>query len=183
MRVDRAPESLPIGLIDIKFMNVILAIAESLKNTDVSWSIGGDVADEINGVELTPTVLEIYTSKDGAATIREALGKFKPTELRIVEHKLPRAATYDGKKYAVLTRSQYFEFKVDSVNVKVHGDLQFKIGDWEWGDPLEFTPELLYVVGKKITLVPAILRLDLYKGLGWTDKVNALTNSLSKAHG
>ena len=57
---------------------------------------------------------------------------------------------------------------------KVHGDLQFKVDDWDWGDVLEFDPEYVYVVGAKIAVVPLSVKYELYRSLGWIDRVEKI---------
>lgn len=65
------------------------------------------------------------------------------------------------------------------MKVKVHGDLQFKVDDWDWGDVLEFDPEYVYVVGAKIALVPLSVKSELYQNLGWIDRVEKIKQAIS----
>ena len=81
---------------------------------------------------------------------------------------------FDGKEYPVYTRSFGFNFTLNSITAQVQGDLQFKVGDWEWGDVYDFTPEYVYVVGKKMAVTPLSVKIELYKSLGWTDRLQKI---------
>ena len=48
------------------------------------------------------------------------------------------------------------------MTVKVEGDLQFKVGDWDWGEVFDFAPEYVYVTGKKIAVTPLTINAELY---------------------
>ena len=87
---------------------------------------------------------------------------------------LPREATINDKQYPAYVRSHYFEFDLNSIKVKVHGDLQFKISDWDWGDKFEFTPGFVHVVNKKTAVVPLYVKYELYQNLGWTDRAEKI---------
>jgi len=64
----------------------------------------------------------------------------------------------------------------------VHGDLRIKVGEWEWGDPLDFEPEYVYVVGVKVPVVPLKLKTELYLGLGWMDRVRKINEAMARRH-
>ncbi len=86
------------------------------------------------------------------------------------------------KSYPVYIRSYYFDFNINNVKVKVEGDLQFKVGEWDWGDVFDFTPEYVYVVGKKIAVTPLSIASELYRSLGWTDRVEKIREVTQKSH-
>ena len=80
------------------------------------------------------------------------------------------------KNIPFIIRSYYFEFEVDGIKVKVHGDLQFKVGEWDWGDKFEFIPGSIYIVNKKTSLVPLYTIYELYQSLGWADRAEKITD-------
>lgn len=181
MSTDKAPISLPIGYVEKKFVDAMLGITESLQNVDADWSLGGDVADAMRGVDIRPEYAELFTNEDGARKLHEVLWKYRPTELKLTEQRSSRDAHVNGTHYPVYLRSHFFECMVGDVRVKVHGDLQFKVGEWEWGDIIEYNPEPLYLVGVKVSIVPLTFRLELYRNLGWTDRVDAINAAVIKA--
>jgi hypothetical protein len=79
-----------------------------------------------------------------------------------------------GEELPVYTRSYYFEFNMKDVTVKVQGDLQFKVGNWDWGEVFDFDPEYVNVTGKKIALTPLRIQYDFYQMLGWNDRAEKL---------
>jgi hypothetical protein len=181
MSTDRAPKSLPIGYVEKKFMDGLPAFIECLRSTDVRWALGGDLADAMRGVDLSPEFAEIYTDKHGAATIHDAVRTYHPSELKLVEQRLPRDADVGGKPYPIYVRSHFFEVTVKNAPLRVHGDLQYKVGEWPWGDVVEFNPEPLSLVGEMLNIVPMNFRLDLYRSLGWKDKVDAINVAIMKS--
>ena len=45
---------------------------------------------------------------------------------------------------------------------------------------LKFVAEPIFVVGEKLFMVPLIFRLDLYKSLGWTDRVDGIAKAIAR---
>jgi hypothetical protein len=109
--------------------------------------------------------------------------EYESTPVGTTERRLSRDALINGTTYPVYTRSNYTEFKIGEVAVKVHGDLQYKVGEWRWGDVLEFWPEPLSLVGTMVSIVPLTLRLQIYGSLGWTDKVDAINAAIERTTG
>jgi hypothetical protein len=93
---------------------------------------------------------------------------------------LERKAFFEKKEYPVYARSYYFDFTLNGVKVKVHGDLQFKVGNWEWGDKLEYTPEHVSVVGTKTAIVPLQVKYELYQTLGWADRAEKISQVINR---
>ena len=141
--------------------------------------MSGDLADALNGVRVEPDCIEIVTAKDGAEQIHASVKDFTPEDLVYVVQRLPRSASVGGVEMPLHAKSYYFEFQIDGVKVKVHGDLQFKVNDWGWGDKFEFSPTWIYIVNKKTSLVPLSVKVELYQNLGWTDKVEKINRVIA----
>ena len=176
------PEELPVGFISVDLVNAALTLHAKVKGS-AQWAIGGDAADAMRGAKVKPDYLEIITDSDGATKIYEAMREYGPSQVAVTEQKLPRDAIIADKGYTVHIRSNYTEFKIGKVVVKVHGDLQYKVGEWRWGDALEFWPEPLSLVGTMVSIVPLTLRLQIYSSLGWMDKVDAINAAIEKTTG
>ena len=95
--------------------------------------------------------------------------------------KLLRDADINGIGYPLYIKSFYFEFFLDSVKIKVYGDMQYKINDWAWGDKLEFTPDYVNVIGVKIAVVPLQVKYEIYRNLGWNDRVEKINQVFQKS--
>ncbi|SRR6266550_4601053 len=182
MSAEIDPPSFP-GYIQPKFIDAVVLVNGTLRNSGAVWSIGGDLADAMREVDVRPEYIELFTNQDGAAKIHNAVRQFRPTELKVVEQRLARDADIEGAKRPVFIRSHFFQFAVGSVNFNVHGDMQFKVGDWEWGDTLDFIPEQINIVGEKFFIVPLLFRIELYRSLGWTDRADAITKAIARTMG
>lgn len=162
----------------------VIKLGKTLKGAQAKWAIDGDAAEIMMGVNLHTDAIEVLTTKEGTSEICARMSEYQTLAPVTVEQKLEREADIDGKKFPVLTKSLYAELTVDGVKVKVYGDLQIKVGEWEWGDPLDFEPELVSVVGITVPLVPLRLKSELDLGLGWLDRVELISDAVfrSKHH-
>jgi hypothetical protein len=152
------------------YVKAILKLHEKLEGKKVEWALSGNLGEALRTVRVEPDCIEIVTSKDGAQQIHDAVDDFNPSEITQTVQELPRKTSFQGKDYPVYSRSHYFEFGIDDIPVRVHGDLQFRVNDWEWGDILQFEPESMYIVNRKTNIVPLQIKYEIYQSLGWTDK-------------
>ncbi len=171
------------GIISIApqtYINALLVLHGKLNGKNIDWAVGGDFGEVLRTVNVEPDCIEIHTSKDGAEKIAEATSELKPRNVALETQQLPRNALIETKEYPVYIRSYYTEFNIDTIKVKVYGDAQYRLNDWDWGDKVEFTPDTVYVVGKKISVIPLSFKLDFYRSLGWTDRAEKIKQTLDK---
>jgi hypothetical protein len=171
-----------VALIPLNYLDALLLLNSKLKDESIQWVISGKLGEALRTVHVEPDCIEIVTSKEGAKKIFHAVSEYNPQKLKLRTETLARPAMIGEKEYPVHVRSHFFEFDMDSIKVKVYGDLQFKIADWEWGDKLEFEPDYIYVVGQKMAVVPLRLRYSLYFGLGWIDRAKEVLKVLSRKY-
>jgi hypothetical protein len=158
-------------------------VSEKLRNNvTAKWAVGGDAGEQMMGVNVKADYLEILTTKEGCDEIWHAMAEYQKLAPAIVEKKLTKEADVDAKMYPVYNKSYYAEFIVEGVKVEVHGDLQFKVGEWDWGDPLDFKADYTYIVGGKLPLVPLSLKSELDLGLGWLDRVTLISDAILQKH-
>jgi hypothetical protein len=169
-----------VSVIPKQYIDTLLTLHQKLECKNIKWVVSGELAELLRIVKVDLDDIEIVTSKEDAQKIFQVLQEFKPEQIAFQTQRLSRNAVIDGKEYSVNVRSYYFDFKVNSVKVKVEGDLQFKVGDWEWGDVFDFILEYVYVVGKKIAVTPLTVALKLYESLGWTDRVEKIKEVTQK---
>jgi hypothetical protein len=181
-RVPR-PEEIP--LCPQPILKASMKILERLNGkVQGKWAVGGDAGEVMTGVNVTPEYIEILTTKEGCDEISKLLADYQKLAPAMAERKLPREADIDGKMLPVFIKSYYAEFAIDGTKLEVHGDEQIKVGEWEWGDPLDFTPDYTYIPGGKLPLVPLSLKSELDLGLGWLDRVKLISDAvLMKHHG
>jgi len=180
--VDKVKEQLSriLAVIDQPYVDALLTLHRKLAKQNIEWAVTGELGEALRTVQVKPDCIEIVTSKKGAAQIFLAVQEYSPTGVFFQTHQLPRNAELGGKEYPVYMRSHYFDFVVGGVKVKVYGDLQFKIADWDWGDKLEFTPEYIYVVGLKTAVVPLQVKYEIYQNLGWTDRAEKISQVITR---
>lgn len=169
-------------IISQKYVEALLTLHDKLEDKKIKWIVSGDLAERLRLVKVDPDYIEIVTSRDGAEQIFQAVQEYKPRKVSFQTQRLPRDAVVGSEKYPVYARSYYFEFSMNGVNVKVEGDLQFKVGDWEWGEVFDFNPEYVYVTGKKIAVTPLLIQYEFYQTLGWSDRAEKIAQIIKKPH-
>jgi len=162
-------------------LKAVIKLGEELKDTHAKWAIGGDAGEIMKGVNVQTDIIEILTSKEGTQEICTRLGEYVAVAPSVAETKLERAADIDGKMLPVYIRSNYAELSVNGVKVKIYGDQQIKVAEWDWGDPLDYTADEINVVGTKVPTVPLRLSSELDLGLGWLDRVELISDAVMRS--
>ncbi len=170
-----------ITIIPQKYVDALLTLHDKLDGKKIKWIINGDLAERLRLVKVDPDCIEIITSKDGADQINQAVQEFKPQKVSLQIKLLSRNAVIGRDEFPIYSRSQYFEFTIKDVTVKVQGDLQFKVDNWGWGDVFDFDPEYVYVTGKKTALTPLPIQYDFYQSLGWLDRADKIAQIIKSA--
>ena len=178
----RVPKPEELVVISQPILNATLKIGNLLKDFSENWGIGGDAGEIIGGVNVHPDHITILTTKKGCEEASKRLKAFYVEGPREVERQLERNAEIDSKTIPVRIKSYASQFNIEQQKVNVHGDLQIKVGEWDWGDPLDFEPEYVWVVGVKVPIVPLGLKTELYMGLGWTDRVKKINAAMARRH-
>jgi len=169
-----------LAMVDPIYVDALLALHKKIGKEHIDWAVGGDLGEALRTIQTQPDCIEIVTSKKGASQIFLAFENLCSKGIFCETRKLERNAIVAGKEYSAYIRSYYFDFTIGNAKVKVYGDLQYRIGNWEWGDKLEFTPEHVNVVGTKTPIVPLQVKYDIYQGLGWTDRAEKIRRLLTK---
>lgn len=177
----RIPKTDELIVLDKALLDTTIILGQMLMDCASKWAIGGDVAEVISGVNVEPDHITILTTRDGCDEISEKLAKYLIEPPRIVERKLARNAEIDLKAYPVWIKSYNSRFDFEGSKVEVDGNLQIKVGDWEWGDPLEFEPDYVHVVNVKVPIVPLKLKNELYTGLGWIDRSKKIHEAVKRS--
>lgn len=169
-----------LAVIDPIYIDTLLTLHKKLQKEHIFWAIGGDLGENLRAVQVKPDCIEILTNRKGAAQIFMAFKEFSPKGVFFQTHRLERSAVIEKKEYPIFVRSYYFDFTLNGVKIKVYGDMQFKVGNWEWGDKLEFTPEHVSVVGAKTAIVPLQIKFELYQTLGWVDRAEKISQVINR---
>jgi hypothetical protein len=178
----KVPTADEIFLLPTAFIECLREIFPKIKDSGVWWAIGGELSEKLANVNLVPKEIEILTNEEGVGPLVRALASYGPTPISLVEYRLDREAEIDSKKYPVLIRSQRSEFSLKGVKVIIHGNYQIKVGEWDWGDSLEFKPAIANMVGMELNVMPVRLSSELYLTLGWLDRTEMISKAISAAH-
>lgn len=174
----KVPKPDEVAFLPMPLLRGVIFLGGNLKDLKAKWAIGGDAGEIIKGVNVKTNHLEILTTKEGCEEICKLLAGYVTLPPSKVEKKLQREADVDGKLYPVQVRSYYGELTINNVGVEVHGDEQIRVGEWEWGDPLDFEPDYSYVVREKVPIVPLRLKQELDLGLGWLDRLELISKAI-----
>ena len=169
-----------ISIAPTKYIDALLTFYEKVENKNLAWAVGGDLGEVLRTVNVEPDCIEIQTSKEATERIVEATSEFNPHSVKLETQRLSRNAVIEGKEYPVHIRSFYSEFNIGAVKVRIYGDAQYRLNDWDWGDKIEFIADYVFVVGKKVAVVPLSFKYDFYKSLGWKDRVEKIKQTLEK---
>ena len=179
--LDRGPpEPDEVVVMPMQFVAAIRKVGTLLREVKSKWALSGDAGEVMNNVALEPDRLEIVTTREGCDEISQKLSTYQTIAPAESEKKLERAAIVDGTNYPVYVRSRYAEFMVNGSKLEVYGDMQFKVGDWDWGDPLDWEAVDVYLVGEKIPTLPISMKSELYMGLGWLDRVLLIGDAIRR---
>jgi len=176
------PKPDEVYILPIAFISCLKSISQKLEGSEVKWSIGGETSEIIQGVHVNPTNIEIFTDKEGIEEFVRRMADYNPSPVAPIERKLDRAADLQEKELPVLVRAKQTQFVVDGVDVSVYSDYQFKVGEWEWGDTLEFEPAMVNVAGTSMPIMHSRIASEIYLMLGWTDRVDKISDAVHRAH-
>jgi hypothetical protein len=178
----KLPDPEEISVLTKPLLECVIMLGAGLDSVKAKWALGGDAAELISGVILEADHLEILTTREGCEEICNTMSEYLTLGPAGAEKRLERDADVDGKMYPVFVKSHYAELTINGVRVEIYGDEQLKVGDWEWGDPLDFEPVYSYIVGTKVPLVPLRLKSELDLGLGWLDRVEKISDAVKRSH-
>jgi hypothetical protein len=169
-----------VSVIPREYIDALLFLHSKWNSTGADWAINGDLAMALRTVDIQPDCIEVVCSENDAQTLYNAVKEDTTEPIATKTKKLLQNAVHEGNQYPIYTKSRYFEFKTKGIPVRVQGDLQFKVGDCEWGDVFEFQPEYVNVVGKKTAVVPLSVLYQLYNDVGWTEKTQLIQQVLQR---
>lgn len=178
----RIPKPEELVVLDKPLLDATVQLGNLLKDCQAKWALAGDIGEILNGVNVYPDHLTILTDVAGCEEISKKLERFQVETSRQVETQTRRNAEIEPKPLPVNIKSYASTFNLNGQRLNVHGDLRIKVGDWDWGDPLDFEPEYVYVVGVKVPVIPLELKTQLYMGLGWMDRVRKINEAMARRH-
>jgi len=178
----RIPKPEELVVLDKPLLEATLEVGNLLKECKAKWALAGDIGEILNGVNVQPDHLTILSNVVGCEEINKKLERFQVVASRHVETQIRRNAEVEAKPLPIMIKSYRSQFNLSGQRLNVHGDLRIKVGDWDWGDPLDYEPEYVYVIGVKVPVIPLELKIQLYRGLGWYDRVSKIHAAMARRH-
>jgi hypothetical protein len=178
----RIPKPEELVVLDKPLLEATIEVGNLLKDCQAKWALAGDIGEILNGVNVQPDHLTILTNVAGCEEISKKLERFQVEAPRQVETQIMRNAEIEPKALPITIKSYMSQFNLNGQRLNVHGDLRIKVGNWDWGDPLDYEPEYVYVVGVKVPVIPLELKTHLYRGLGWYDRVSKIHAAMARRH-
>lgn len=176
----RIPKPEELIVLDKPLLEATIQVGNLLKDCQSKWALAGDIGEIVNGVNVRPDHLTILTNAEGCEEIGRKLERFQVEASRPVETQIKRNADIGPKSLPITVKSYASQFNLNGQRLNVHGDLRIRVGDWDWGDPLDYEPEYVYVVGVKVPVLPLELKTELYRGLGWYDRVSKIHAAMAR---
>ncbi len=167
----RIPKPEELVVLSKPLLDATIMIGKALMDCTNKWAVGGDIAEVISGVNVRPDHIAIITTRDGCEEIAKQLAKYQIDPPHLVERELEREAEVDLKLQKVRIKSYMSRLSVEGSQLDVHGDLQIKVGNWDY----------VYVVGVKVPIVPLKMKSELYTGLGWTDRATKIHEAVMRS--
>jgi hypothetical protein len=177
----RVPRPEEIVILSAPLLRATVKIGTTMKDAQAKWAFGGDAGEVIKGVNVKTDHLEIVTTNAGTKEVCRLLADYVTLAPAAVEKRLPRDADFGGKTLPIYIKSHYAELTVDGVRVEVYGDLQFKVAEWDWGDPIDYEVEMVNIIGKNVPTIPLRLKSELDLGLGWLDRVELISDAMMRS--
>ena len=168
-------------LLAASLLRATVKVTNALKDASEKWAFGGDAGETVRGVKVNADHLEIVTTKAGTEEICTLLKEYVTLPPAELEKKLARDAFVESVTFPVYVKSHYAELDVDKVRVEVYGDMQYRVGEWEWGDPIDYEADYVIVVGAKVPTLPLWLKSQLHMGLGWYDRVELISDAVNRS--
>jgi hypothetical protein len=178
----RIPKPEELVVLDKPLLDATIEVGNLLKDCQMKWAFAGDIGEILNGVNVQPDHLTILTNVAGGEEISKKLERFQVVASRHVETQIKRNAEIVPIPLPITIKSYASQFNINGQRLNVHGDLRIKVGDWDWGDPLDYEPEYVYVIGVKVPVIPLELKTQLYRGLGWYDRVSKIHAAMARRH-
>jgi hypothetical protein len=178
----RVPKPEELVVLSKPLLQATIRIGELLKDCAAKWAFAGDLGEILFGVNVEPDHITIITTSAGCDDISKKLTPFLVQAPRTTERRVKRSAEINLKPLPINVRSYSSSFNIQGQRLDVHGDLQIKVGGWDWGDPIDYEPEYVYVVNVKVPAAPLELKMELYRGLGWYDRLSKIHAAMARRH-
>ena len=143
-------------------MRVLRRLYDKLHASDVNWVVTGSLAMALQGVPVDVHDIDIQTDEAGAYEME-----------RLFSGSITRKVSFSATEKI---RSHYGALMIDGVEVEIMGDIQKRMPDGSWEEPVDIDRHKTFVEvdGIRIPILMLEYEYEAYKHLGRSDKVAIL---------
>ncbi|MFW9853060.1 MAG: nucleotidyltransferase domain-containing protein [Candidatus Thorarchaeota archaeon] len=152
--------------VDVRYIDVLKTLHSRLHETDITWIIGGSLALALEGLDVTPRDIDLFTDKEGAYKIEELFAEF-----------LVRNVSFSTKDNI---RSHYGALNINGIEVEIIGFIEFQNEDGTWygGRELEDVKWIFKLDNIEIPLMKLESQLKGYKRIGRKSRITLIEDWL-----
>jgi len=155
-------------MIEQGHLNVLRKIYSRLQDKQLKWTVTGSLGMALQGMELSVHDIDIQTDRQGAYEIEKLFvaDVVAPVHLRRSE----RICSHFGA------------LEIDGVRVEIMGDLQKRLDDQTWEEPVkvERFRRWVEIDGMRIPVLSLEYEYQAYLGLGRIEKAQMLRDWLDR---
>jgi 3-methyladenine DNA glycosylase/8-oxoguanine DNA glycosylase len=155
-------------MISEKFAHVLKTICVKLGEADILWAVTGSLGFALQGMNIPVHDIDLQTDKDGAYQIEKSF-----------PDQIVRPVTLSSSENI---QSHYGELHIDGVKVEIMGDLQKRLPDGSWEEPVDIRAVKKYAYYRDLTVPVLSLKYEYeaYKKLGRFEKAELIRKHLRK---
>jgi hypothetical protein len=154
----------------VKYLDVLHTIYARLSGRRINWAVTGSLSLALQGVPVEIHDIDIMTDKTGAYDVENLFSEFVSKKVKY--------------SCAERIRSHFGALIIDGIRVEIMGDVQIRLDDGTWEDPVD-----LRLLKKNVQIEEMqlpVIRLDreqqAYAKLGRAEKTEVVKKWLS-SHG
>jgi len=149
-------------VVNTKYLDVLRKIYNRLRNKNINWVVTGSLGFALQGVPVEPNDIDIQTDKEGAYEIERIFSEFITKRV--------------GFSSTERIRSHFGELVIDGIKVEIMGDIQKRLEDGSWEDPVDLKcyKRFVEVEEMQIPVLSLEYEYQAYLRLGRTEKAKML---------
>ncbi|MDQ2714295.1 MAG: hypothetical protein M3Z08_05250 [Chloroflexota bacterium] len=149
-------------MIEPLYIEVLCKLYTALKDSDVNWTLTGSLGQALQGLPLTPHDIDIQTGEVGAYEIER---RFATCVIRKVAYSATEKI-----------RSHFGALLIDGVQVELMGDVQKRLVNGAWEDPVDLQRHTCVVdyKGMRIPVLSLEYECQAYLKLGRIERARML---------
>jgi hypothetical protein len=147
-------------------LSALKKILTALEGQPINWAITGSLGFALQGVKVEVHDIDIQTDRESAYTIQQLFSDYMTKEVRF--------SSTDR------IRSHFGAFEIDGIEVEIMGDIQKKLTDATWEDPINPRDHLVWIEfeGMRIPVLSLPYEYQAYIKLGRFEKAEMLRQYL-----